>query len=147
MALEQMFVGQYQHAIDDKGRVTLPAKFRAELATGVVVTRGLDGCLFVYPMEEWKRLSGRINDMSVANPKARQIARYFFSGANECSPDRQGRILIPSFLRDYARLDGEAMIVGSGTRIEIWNTETWEETIQVAQDEIVPIAEELADFF
>ena len=142
-----MFLGQYEHAIDDKGRVTLPAKFRAELATGVVVTRGLDGCLFLYPTEEWDRLSNRINEMSVADPKARKINRYFFSGASECSADRQGRILIPAFLRDHAQLGDEAVIIGSGTHIEIWNTEAWAKTLQITEDDIVIVAEELADFF
>ena len=145
--MEHMFSGQYQHAIDDKGRLTLPAKLRAALATGFVVTRGLDGCLFVFPQEEWSALSDKLTAMSVGDAKARQVARFFFSGACDCTPDKQGRVLLPAHLRDYANIEGEAIVTGMGNRLELWSTAAWAKTISDTEEDIAETSQALAELF
>lgn len=145
--MEHMFSGQYQHAIDEKGRLTLPAKLRAALATGFVVTRGLDGCLFAFPQEEWSSLAARLTAMSVGDAKARQVARFFFSGACDCMPDKQGRVLLPAHLREYAGIDGEAIVTGMGNRLEIWSTATWATAISDTEEDIMETSQALAGLF
>lgn len=122
-----MFLGEYLYSIDGKGRLTLPARYRAELAKGVVVTRGLDGCLFVYPVDEWEKLAQKINGLPLTKKDARTLARLMYSGASACVPDKQGRILLPTYLREFATLDGETVVIGLYTRLEIWNPERWSE--------------------
>ena len=114
-----MFIGEYQHTIDPKGRVILPAKFREELGEKFVVTKGLDNCLFVYPNEEWKNLEQKLRTLPLTSKEARAFIRFFFAGAAECEVDKQGRILIPSNLREHAKLDKELVIIGVSTRVEI----------------------------
>ncbi len=143
--IEQMFLGEYLHTIDDKGRLTLPAKFRAELAKGVVVTRGLDGCLFVHPMSEWERLSEKINSLPLTRKDARTLARLMYSGATDCAPDKQGRILLPNYLRDFAGVDGETVIIGLHNRLEIWNPERWQEVRNEVEEHGDVIAERFAE--
>ena len=139
-----MFEGQYQHTIDEKGRLTLPSKFRAILETGVKITRGLDGCLFAFPKEEWEQLAAKLSALSVGDIKARRAARFFFSGASDGVPDKQGRIMLPPHLREHAGLDGEAVIAGVGSRFEIWNTETWQKIMAETETEIGKTSQELA---
>ncbi|MFR9228803.1 MAG: division/cell wall cluster transcriptional repressor MraZ [Acutalibacteraceae bacterium] len=117
-----MLIGQYQHNIDAKNRVIVPAKFREDLGERFYVTKGLDGCLFVLSEEGWKRLQDKIVAMPMS--KARQ-QRFFFSGAAEVEPDKQGRILIPQPLRDYASIEKDVTFIGTGDRAEIWSTECW----------------------
>ncbi len=133
-ALEQMFLGEFVHTIDRKGRLTLPAKFRPGLASGVVVTRGMDRCLVIYPMAEWERLSQRISALPITDKRARDFRRLVFSGAADVMPDRQGRILIPAYLREYANLDGEVVVAGLNTYIEVWNPQAWQEVRQSVED-------------
>jgi MraZ protein len=140
-----MFLGEYLHNIDDKGRLTLPAKFRAELAKGMVVTRGFDGCLFVYPMHEWEEVAQKIDELSFARKDARSLARLMYSEASHCTPDKQGRILLPSYLRDLAKLDGETVIIGLHTRLEIWNPERWQQVRSEVEEQGDTIAEKLAE--
>jgi MraZ protein len=121
-----MFLGSYLHNIDSKGRLTLPSKFRAELATGVFVTLGLDGELWVFPMETWERLALKMNELPLNDKDSRRFARRVYGIATHCEPDKQGRILLPTELREKAGLDGETVIVGSGGRLEIWSRERWE---------------------
>jgi MraZ protein len=128
-----MFLGEYNHTLDDKGRVTIPARFRAEMATGVVVTRGLDGCLALYPNDEWASLAERVNALPITDRRARDFRRFVFGSAADGVPDRQGRITIPAYLRQYAGIDSEVMIVGMNTYIEIWNPETWEAIRQAVE--------------
>ena len=116
-----MLIGQYQHNIDAKNRVIVPAKFREDLGERFYVTKGLDGCLFVLSEEGWKRLQDKIVAMPMS--KARQLQRFFFSGAAEVEPDKQGRILIPQPLRDYASIEKDVTFIGTGDRAEIWSTE------------------------
>ena len=116
-----MLIGQYQHNIDAKNRVIVPAKFREDLGERFYVTKGLDGCLFVLSEAGWKRLQDKIVAMPMS--KARQLQRFFFSGAAEVEPDKQGRILIPQPLRDYASIEKDVTFIGTGDRAEIWSTE------------------------
>jgi len=121
-----MFIGEYQHTIDTKGRVFMPVKFREKLGEKFVVTKGLDNCLFVYPNEEWQNLERKLRTLPLTSKEARAFIRFFFAGAAECEADKQGRILIPSNLREYASLVKEVAIIGVSTRVEIWNRELWE---------------------
>ena len=121
-----MFIGEYQHTIDPKGRVFMPAKFRDELGETFVVTKGLDNCLFVYPNEEWKNLEQKLRTLPLTSKEARAFIRFFFAGAAECEADRQGRILLPANLREHASLDKDLSIIGVSTRVEIWSRDTWE---------------------
>ncbi len=140
-----MFLGEYLHNIDSKGRLTLPAKFRGELAKGVVVTRGLDGCLFVHPVDEWQELAKKINSLPLTRKDARTLARLIYSGASDCTPDKQGRILLPSYLREFAGVDGETVIIGLHNRLEIWNPQRWERVRREVEEEGDIIAEKLAE--
>ncbi len=121
-----MFIGEYQHSIDPKGRVFMPAKFREDLGEKFVVTKGLDNCLFVYPNEEWKSLEQKLRTLPLTSKEARAFIRFFFAGAAECEADKQGRILLPANLRDYAGLEKDLSIIGVSTRVEIWNRDAWE---------------------
>mgnify|MGYP003795095171 FL=1 len=121
-----MFIGEYQHIIDDKSRIIMPSKFREDLGYNFIMTKGLDNCLFVYPKEEWTILEGKLRSLPLTNRDARAFVRFFFSGATECILDKQGRILIPNNLREHAKLIKEAVIIGVCTRIEIWSKEEWD---------------------
>jgi MraZ protein len=138
-----MFLGEFSHTVDDKGRLTLPAKYRAELANGVVLTRGLDGCLFVFSMADWERVRQSLQHLPFTQKTARDFSRFIFAGASDLIPDRQGRILVPGYLREYAALDGEVTIIGSNDRLEIWNPQRWQEVITRVETEAETIAEHL----
>ncbi len=120
-----MFLGEFSHTIDDKGRLTLPSKFRAELAGGLVVTRGIDQCLFAFPLDEWQNLAHKVSSLPLTESQAREFRRLLFSGASDDVPDKQGRVLIPQYLREYAGLNGEVIVAGLNTHIEIWNPDAW----------------------
>ena len=120
-----MLMGTYQHNMDLKGRVTMPSKFREDLGDKFYVSRGLDGCLFVFSAEQWERMMEKVATMPLA--QGRNIQRYFFSGAAEVEPDKQGRILIPQNLREHAGLEKDVTVIGSATRAEIWDTARWNE--------------------
>jgi MraZ protein len=120
-----MFLGEFVHTIDDKGRLTVPAKFRADLASGLVITRGLDRCLAIYPMGEWERLAERVSALPITDRRARAFRRLVFASASDAVPDKQGRMLIPPRLREYASLDGEVVVTGLDTYIEVWNPDSW----------------------
>ena len=119
-----MLIGQYKHNVDLKGRLIMPQKFRDDLGETYIVTRGLDSCLFVYPMKEWEELAERIKALPMA--KGRELQRFFFANAEEVVTDAQGRMLIPANLRQYAGLKKEAVVIGSLTRVEIWDRHNWE---------------------
>jgi MraZ protein len=129
-----MFMGEYTHALDDKGRLTIPAKFREELAYGAVLTRGYDKSLILYTADGFKRIAERAEALSPTDPENRALLRLTYSGASEAAPDRQGRILVPPFLREYAGITGECVIVGVGHAIEIWSQEGWTQQLQVLND-------------
>lgn len=122
-----MFIGEYSHSIDKKGRVIVPAKFRENLGNSFILTKGLDNCLFVYPLEEWNILENKLKSLPLTRKDARAFVRFFFAGATECELDKQGRILIPSNLRCHAKLDKESTIIGVSNRVEIWSSQEWEE--------------------
>lgn len=140
-----MFIGEYEHTVDDKGRVAIPSKFRAKLAEGLVVTRGLDGCLFVYPLADWERLAERIAALPMTQAGARQFQRLMFSGATDCQLDGQGRIVLPGFLRDYAGIERDAVVIGVNTRIELWSAGRWAEQRAKVEGEGEFIAEQLSN--
>ena len=135
-----MLMGEYQHKMDSKGRIIIPAKFRDELGDNFVATRGLDNCLFVYPMQEWSVLEEKLSSLPITSKDARTFVRFFFSGATECELDKQGRISIPANLRKYADLDQKTVIIGLGKRIEIWSQEQWEACLDSAEDSSEEIA-------
>src|SRR5690606_24148624 len=138
-----MFLGEFQHALDDKGRLTIPAKFREGLGPRFIVTRGLDHCLFVYPPAEWQELEARLKSLPLTKADARAFVRFRFSGACECEPDRQGRIMLPPGLRQYAGLEKEAVVIGVSTRVEIWAAERWAGYVAQAGESFGEIAENL----
>lgn len=131
-----MLIGTYQHNLDPKGRVTIPAKFREDLGDCFYVTKGLDGCLFVLSATEWQRMQEKMKAMPLA--KSVSIQRFFFAGAAEVEPDKQGRILLPQQLREYAGLDKDVTVTGVSSRAEIWDTERWLKFTQAqTQDDIM----------
>lgn len=122
-----MFIGEYQHAIDNKNRMIIPSKFRDELGGAFVLTKGLDGCLYAYTLDEWKILEEKLKKLPLTNKDARAFVRFFFSGANEVEIDKQGRALIPQNLMEYASIEKEIVSIGVSTRIEIWSKTKWDE--------------------
>lgn len=121
-----MFYGEYQHSVDAKGRVIVPSRFREGLGEKFIITKGLDNCLFVYSLDEWSNLETKLKTLPLSSKDARAFIRFFFSGATECEVDKQGRILIPANLREYAGLEKEIYIIGVSTRVEIWDKLKWE---------------------
>ncbi|MGD8996787.1 MAG: division/cell wall cluster transcriptional repressor MraZ [Anaerolineae bacterium] len=121
-----MFLGNFVHILDSKGRLTIPAKFRTDLDKGLVLTRGIDRCLAVFPMDEWEQLAGQVSDLPITDRRARAFQRLLFANASDVFPDKQGRVLIPPRLREYASLDGEVVVAGLNTHIEVWSAEAWE---------------------
>ena len=141
-----MFMGEYRHNIDTKGRMIVPSKLREDLGEQFVLTRGLDGFLFGYPMSEWANLETKLNEMPLAKKDARTFVRFFYSAATECELDKQGRINIPSTLRNYAALTKECVVIGVANRIEIWDETRWHEFSEVAEENFDEIAENMIDF-
>jgi len=122
-----MFIGEYKHSVDNKNRIIIPSKFREKLSSPFVLTKGLDGCLYAYPMEEWKILEKKLRALPLTNKNARAFVRFFFSGANEVMLDKQGRALVPQNLLEYALIDREIVSIGVSNRIEIWSKKNWDE--------------------
>ncbi len=120
-----MFIGEYNHNIDLKGRLIIPSKIRESLGERFIITKGLDNCLFIYSLNEWTDFETKLKTLPLTNKDARAFVRFFFSGATECEIDKQGRILVPSNLREHANLEKETVIIGVSTRVEIWNKENW----------------------
>ncbi len=121
-----MFIGEYQHTLDNKGRIIMPSKFRTGLGEDFVITKGLDNCLFVYPKNEWEVIENKLKELPLTNRDARAFVRFFFSGASEVSLDKQGRVLIPANLREHSKLEKDAIIIGVATRLEVWSKDLWE---------------------
>lgn len=120
-----MFIGEYEHNVDAKGRIIMPSKLREDIGDKFIITKGLDGCLFAYSQTEWANFEQKLKALPLAQKNARNFVRFFLSGAVECEIDKQGRFLIPANLREHALLDKEVVIIGVGTRLEIWNKESW----------------------
>ena len=142
-----MFLGQYQHSLDEKGRVIQPAKFRTQLEGGAYMARGLDGCVCVYPTDEWERVSNNMRELAIRGTHERQAARSFFAGAAEVAPDRQGRVPVPVHLRDFGGLSLERDVVVAGvlSRIEIWDAARWAQREQEGE-QVITAAEGIPDF-
>ena len=138
-----MFIGEYTHTIDDKNRLSLPAKFRSEMGKKVVVTPGLDSCLFVFTKDEWKKIEGKLNQSSLLQADNRSFNRFMFAGATEAEIDSIGRILVPEFLRDRANLKSKVVLIGVSSRVEIWNEKTWSEYKKVVEKQADTLAEKL----
>src|SRR6266508_1767714 len=139
-----MFLGEYEHSVDDKGRLAIPARFRADLRDGLFLTRGIDRCLMILAPDDWRRLAERISGLPMLQADARQLHRHFFAGATQLIPDRLGRVLIPAYLRDYAGLRGEVVVAGVLSRIEIWDRDTWSSQRSDAEQRTIDLAEHLA---
>lgn len=120
-----MLIGEFEHSLDAKGRLIMPAKLRESIGEKFVVTKGLDGCLFAFSLDEWANFEEKLKMLPLSNKNSREFSRFFLSGATECEIDKQGRFLIPNNLRDAANLEKEVVIIGVGTRIEIWNKNKW----------------------
>jgi MraZ protein len=128
-----MFLGEFQHTIDDKGRLTIPAKFRGLLASGMVITRGFDRNLIAFSLEGWEELANRVKGLPWSDPQARELRRRVFSGAVDLVPDRQGRVLLPTYLRNFANIDTEVVITGMLDHLEIWNSDAWDPVREAAE--------------
>ena len=120
-----MLLGEFEHTIDDKGRITVPAKLRPELESGLVITKGIDPCLWMYPDDVWSDLAQRIKTLPLTLPTAREFRRQVFGAAANSVPDKQGRVILPTYLREYANIDRQAIIIGLDDHCEIWNPEDW----------------------
>jgi MraZ protein len=140
-----MLIGQYAHTIDDKKRVSLPSKFRKELGGKVVLTHGLDNCLFVYPIKEWLKVSEKLAELSMGQADTRGFNRFMLAGAVEADVDALGRILVPDFLKDFAGLKSKVVIIGVHTRIEIWNEKVWGEYKSRIEKQADALAEKLGE--
>jgi len=138
------FMGEYNHSIDAKGRVIVPSKFREKLGDRFIVTKGLDGCLWVFPTSEWESFSEKLTSLPVARKDARNFTRFFMAGATEAETDKMGRILIPQVLRDYAKLEKDAVLIGTGSRVEIWNSDTWADISSF--DNVDDLAEQMGEW-
>lgn len=137
------FLGTYTPRLDDKGRLILPAKFRGQLAPGLVMTRGQERCLFLLPMDEFRRMHDQLRQAPVTSKQARDYLRVFLSGASDELPDKQGRISIPPVLRKYAGLDRDVAVIGAGTRVEIWDLQAWETYLAEQEAGYADTAEEV----
>ena len=139
-----MFIGEDQHALDSKNRMIVPSKLREELGNKFVITKGLDGCLYAYPQDEWKNLEEKMKTLPLTNRDARSFVRFFFAGACEIEMDKQGRGLIPQNLKEYAGIEKEIVSIGVLTRVEIWSKEKWQEYNDSNVD-FESIAEKMSD--
>ena len=137
-----MFLGTYSPRLDTKGRIILPAKFREELSAGLVLTRGQERCLYVFSAEEFERIHEQMRSAPLSSRQARDYMRVFLSGASDEVPDKQGRVTIPAALREYARLDRELVVIGAGSRAEIWDAQAWDEDLARTEAEFAQLDEE-----
>ena len=140
-----MFIGEYSHSIDDKGRIAIPAKFRERLQRGAVITRGLDNCLFIYTFEEWEKLADKLSRLPVSQSHSRAFSRLMLAGAMDVELDKQGRVILPEYLRSYATLRKKAVITGLYNRLEIWDEAAWNKYKTETEKQSNDIAETLGE--
>ena len=138
-----MFIGEYHHSIDSKGRIIIPSKFREELGSSFIVTRGIENCLFVYSIDNWNKICDKLNSLPFTRKDARNFIRFFMSGATEVELDNQGRVNISSVLVNYANLVKDCVVIGTGDRLEIWAMESWNDFFNSTKDSMSDIAENL----
>ena len=139
----KMFIGEYHHTIDEKGRIIIPAKFREELGNSFIITRGIENCLFVYSMDNWERICNKLNSLPFTKKDARNFMRFFLSGATSVELDKQGRVNVTSPLIDYAGLEKDCVVIGTGDRLEIWAKSSWDNYFYSTKDSMSDIAENL----
>jgi MraZ protein len=140
-----MFMGQYNHSIDAKGRIIVPAKLREELGDNFVVTKGFDGCLFVYSEQGWHAFEEKFNALPLNNKDVRQLTRFFLAGASACEVDKQGRFILPSYLREFAGLDKDVVMIGAGSRVEIWDKAKWDDCNENYDENMDDVAEHMQE--
>ena len=140
-----MFMGEYNHTVDTKGRLIIPSKFREQLGEEFIVTKGLDGCLFVFPQDEWQAFEEKLRTLPLTQKGARQFTRFFVAGATPCELDKQGRILLPATLREFAGLDKDVVLAGMLNRIEIWSEQKWNENNNYEEIDMDEIAGQLTE--
>ncbi|MFM2103470.1 MAG: hypothetical protein RL740_557 [Actinomycetota bacterium] len=138
-----MFLGTHEPKLDEKGRLILPAKFREELATGLVITKGQERCLYVFPQSEFLNITESLRQAPVTQKAARDYSRVMFAGAHDEIPDRQGRVTIPQSLREYASLDKECVVIGANTRVEIWDSKAWKSYLADREKNFADVSEEV----
>ena len=138
-----MFIGEYHHTIDEKGRIIIPAKFREELGNNFIITRGIANCLFVYSKENWAKITDKLSSLPFTKKDARTFNRFFMSGATDVELDKQGRVNISKPLIDYASLSKDCVIIGTGDRLEVWSQESWDSFFDSTKDSMSDIAENL----
>lgn len=138
-----MFLGTYEPRLDDKGRLILPAKYRDQLQGGLVMTRGQEHCLYIFPMSEFENMLERLNQAPLTSKEARTYKRVFLSGANDQVPDKQGRVTIPVALREYASLEREVAVIGSGAHVEVWDLDEWNSFLDTNESEFADREDEL----
>jgi len=142
-----VFYGEYEHSLDEKGRLTIPSRIREAMkqggVTGFMVTRGLDECLFLFPLQQWQAHVEKLQSLPLVKGNARRFTRMFYSGASECSPDRQGRIFVPPNLREHAHIEKDVVIIGVQNRLEMWDKSRWEAFSRESKESYEQIAEEL----
>ena len=139
-----LFLGEFEHSIDDKSRLAVPARFRPALEEGLVITRGLDRCLVIWDADSWRTQAERVRMLNPWQSDARRMQRHFFSGAVPAQPDKLGRVVIPQFLRNYAQLETDVVVVGLADRIEVWSKSEWERERSEAERNSAELAEHLA---
>ena len=139
-----LFLGEFEHSIDDKGRLAIPAKFRPALDDGLFITRGLDRCLVIWDGDSWRAMAERVRDLNPWQGDARRMQRHFFSGAVQAQPDKLGRVVIPQYLRAYAGLEEDVVVVGLADRVEVWARAEWERERGEAERDSADLAEHLA---
>ncbi len=140
-----MFIGEYKHTIDDKKRLALPFKFRKRIGNSIIITKGFEKCLVVYPEKKWKEISEKLGSLSTTQIERRGLARIMLAGAIEVNPDKLGRVLIPDYLKSYADLKKEIIICGLSNRLEIWDSKKWEEYQKRTEEKFAELAEKLGD--
>ncbi len=140
-----MFIGEYKHSLDDKGRIAIPAKFRKQLAKGAVVTRGLDTSLFLFPKEEWDKLAEKLASLPLGQSNSRAFARLMLAGAMDVSLDKQGRVVLPEYLREYAGIKKNLILAGLFNRLELWDDEKWEAYKKKVESDADSVAEKLGE--
>lgn len=141
-----MLIGEFRHNIDTKGRLIMPAKFRPELGHSFIITRGLDGCLFGFPLEQWGTIQDKLKQLPLAKKDARSFTRFFYSAATEVEVDKQGRINLPQNLIEFAKIDKECRVIGVSDRIEIWSSNQWDSFAEQAEEDFETLAEDMIDF-
>ena len=141
-----MLIGEYSHTVDTKGRMIVPAKFREDLGYSFIITRGLDGCLYGYPQDQWQQLQAKLQQIPQSKKETRAFTRFFYSAATEVEFDKQGRINIPQTLRSYAQLEKSCRVIGVSDRIEIWSEERWATFAEEVEENFEDLAEEMIDF-